>query len=520
MYRYVDTSELVKTNGKYIWKNNIGKHVRFIYDDISGDILIKDYNSKDILLTIVYENIEYYIAPSGLLDCTLGKMLGKTDRKYKWNIGDIIEYEDERFEVIDIKKYESGRTNYILKCLKCGNIRSTDEKSIISGIKYKTRCKKCSKNKFELSEDGTYWIGYTQNGDVFYFNGDSDTVNYIKSNTWRKLPQGYFQNNKGEKLHRVVLGITDKNIFVNHIGGNKYDNRKEKLSLSNCLDNSKEKKISSRNQTGIIGLMKRRDKYVGNIKINDISLYSKYKEKDEALIDLLIMQKHYGFRHNENLYYMIDNIDKKRIKEVIDNCERQLNKKRNDEIISKNKYELSEDGNYYWIYDDDLNKEINRFKISKEDLDKVLLGKWHIAYDKSNDSKLYVHGSIIVDGKRKTVKLHRYLMDLLDVKYKNYFIDHKNGDGLDNRKENLCITTPLGNGHKKNHKGYKIRNNINEKTYRVVRKIYGVKYDKTFKTIEEAEEYIKYLDNLIKENKPLWENKKELDEYLKNNIDK
>ena len=101
------------------------------------------------------------------------------------------------------------------------------------------------------------------------------------------------------------MGIDDKNIFVNHLGGRRWDNRKERLSISDDIDNSKEKKLGNGNKfSGIVGLLKRgKDRWVGNIKISDVSVYTKYKDKEEALIDLLIIQKHYGFRHNEDLYY-------------------------------------------------------------------------------------------------------------------------------------------------------------------------------------------------------------------------
>ena len=101
-----------------------------------------------------------------------------------------------------------------------------------------------SKNKFRLSDDGAYWIGVTQKGEEFWFDGNSEIIEYIKSYTWRKVSFGYIQNRKGDKLHRIVMGIDDVNIFVNHLGGKRWDNRKEKLSISDDIDNSKEKTIS------------------------------------------------------------------------------------------------------------------------------------------------------------------------------------------------------------------------------------------------------------------------------------
>lgn len=434
--------------------------------------------------------------------------MNKTD----YNIGDILHGKHEDFEIINIDKYKSGGKRFHIKCVVCGNVRTCDKKGIERVLLGSTICEKChsSKNIFKLSEDGTYWIGITQKGEEFYFNGENS--DYIKTYTWRKNKHNYFQNRKGEKLHRVVMGITDRNIFVNHKGGNRCDCRIEMLSISDSSDNAKEKSISKRNTSGIVGLFKRRNKgkYVGSIKINGVSIYSKYKERDEALIDLLIMQRHYGFRHNENLYYMLDNVSNERIKEVIDNCERQLNIKQNDKIASSNIYKLSNDGDFYWVIDDNGNK----FKISIESKSLVEKGKWHVATDNSNINKQYVHGTIIINGKRETVKLHRYIMNLLDIKYKLYFVDYKNGDSLDNRLDNLCITTPLGNGHKKCDNTIQVRNNKHSVTYRVRRIIYGKKFDKTFKTKEEAEKYLLEIEEYIQNNQPHWKTKEELDKYL------
>lgn len=424
------------------------------------------------------------------------------------------DYIDSKFIVTKIDNYESGTKRFELQCLKCKNKKTTDYKGVI----YCTKCNKCSLNEFRLSDDEKYWIGTTQRGDEFYFDGDEKTVEYIKSFTWRKTIQGYFQNSKGEKLHRVVMSVNDDNIFINHIGGNKNDCRKHMLSISDSLDNSKEKKPSKRNGTGIVGLMKRgrQDKYVGSIKINDLSIYSKYKEKDEAIIDLLIMQKHYGFRHNQHLYYLLEDIRSDRYNEVINNCERQLNKTTKHRICSGNRIEISEDGTYYWVYDDDNEKHNSRFKVSINDIELVKLGKWHISYDKDNSFKQYVHGAVVIDGKRKTIKLHRYLMGILDLKYKNWFVDHVNGDGLDNRRENLFITDAKGNGHKSGSKGYYERKE-RPGAYRVNMTLGGIRYDKTFYNEVDAIQFVKEKREYFFATRVQFQNKEELDKYLEYN---
>lgn len=460
--------------------------------------------NRSILHKIYYYDLIF----SNVININLKDFDSIKDRISKLNIGDIIG--GDEYEIIKLGRYKDGASKFIMKCLKCGAEKSTDYK----GVVYSTKCNKCSLNEFEISDDKEYWIGFTQNKECFLFSGDDNIIKYIKSHTWRKTTQGYFQNRKGEKIHRVVMGVTDRDIIVNHLGGDKADCRKDKLSISNSLDNSKEKRISSRNNSGIIGLMKRGKggKYVGNIKINDLSIYSTYKTRSEALLDLLIMQKHYGFRHNQDMFHLIDNISIDRYNEVISNCERQLNRKTKHTIKSDNSIELSECGNFYWCYDDDLEKEDNRFKISIEHKEYLDKGKWHVAEDK-NHTKKYIHGSIIINDKRKTVKLHRYLMGLLDVKYKNWFIDHVDGDGLNNTIENLIITDAKGNGHKIKGCGYYERSD-SKGIYRASGVLNGKKYDKTFYTEQEAIDYVSEKRKEFFETRLQFKTKLELDEYL------
>lgn len=459
--------DLILKSNKFIdWYKNKGNYVRFEYGDIKGKLLIKDVYKKGCNYRIIinYNNKDYDIGSSGLLNCDIGLFLKH------------INLSDELY-----KRWDSLRKQHI-------------------------------KTEFFLSEDKTYWIGKTLENDEFWFDGDEETIKYIKSFTWRKEGKGYIQNNKGDKLHRIVMGITDSNIFINHLGRNTCDNRRNMLSISNSLDNSREKKVSNSNHSGIVGLLKRGNKWVGNIKINDISIYSKYKEKDEALIDLLIMQKHYGFRHNEDKYYLLKNITEERIKEVIDNCERQLHKKRNDKICSSNKFELSDDGTYYNVYDE----KGESFKIDIESLEKVKQGIWHVAHDISNGN-ISVHGSIINNnGKRIVVKLHRYLLELLDKKYNKWFVVNDNQDRLDNRLNNLTITDSVGAGlSKKCEHGYQKRND----GYRVLITILGKKYRGQFKTKQEAIDFIKDKREYGFKNRLQFKTKEELDYYL-NNISK
>ena len=79
--------------GKFIdWERSINYIIKFIYDDIKGEVKIIDYfkkNNKNYL-KIKYNNNIYSISKSSFVNCSLGVILGTKNYKYKYNIGEII----------------------------------------------------------------------------------------------------------------------------------------------------------------------------------------------------------------------------------------------------------------------------------------------------------------------------------------------------------------------------------------------------------------------------------------------
>ena len=73
--------------------------------------------------------------------------------------------------------------------------------------------------------------------------------------------------------------------------------------------------------------------------------------------------------------------------------------------------------------------------ISDEDFEEISKYRWYLHPDLWNK---YVN----MKKDKKTVYLHRFLMNAK----KGQFVDHINGDGLDNRRENLRLCTNAQNG--------------------------------------------------------------------------
>jgi hypothetical protein len=73
--------------------------------------------------------------------------------------------------------------------------------------------------------------------------------------------------------------------------------------------------------------------------------------------------------------------------------------------------------------------------IDDDDYDEISKHKWHLY------SNRYAARSIRVDGKNIFILMHRVIMDAP----KHLEVDHINGNGLDNRKENMRLCTHLQN---------------------------------------------------------------------------
>lgn len=117
-------------------------------------------------------------------------------------------------------------------------------------------------------------------------------------------------------------------------------------------------------------------------------------------------------------------------------------------------------------------------KISVSDIEKVSKIKWFVLH---NEHTSYLTGWC--KGLKKRVPMHRYLFDFP----KGMLVDHINGDGLDNRRENIRLVSPSQNcmNCRKPDKGidmkdgrYRVRIQYNKKSV----------YLGAFKSIEEARE--------------------------------
>lgn len=150
----------------------------------------------------------------------------------------------------------------------------------------------------------------------------------------------------------------------------------------------------------------------------------------------------------------------------------------NETIYDKNEYVIYDDCAEIILKNKNL-KEIGRAKIDIEDVDKCKKYKWHLRKSHNNQYAI----SSFQNG--TNLHLHRLIMNYNG----NEDVDHINGNGLDNRKNNLRIVS-----HAKNM--------LNRKGIHGIKKVPSGKYQAciginykgiylgTFNTYEEAKEAI------------------------------
>lgn len=230
------------------------------------------------------------------------------------------------------KKSGKHKTRWLCQC-DCGNKKIVRGASLTSG-----RVKSCSclhkevsrklgkskkgicvkHNKYDL-ESFDYGVGYTSNGDSFYF--DKEDYDLIKDTNWyfggklenRKYICGKY-NGKEIRMHRLIMGALDSpNVVVDHIRVNSQnDNRKENLRITTQARNCCNRNISKNNTSGCTGVSfnKQNNKYAAYIRVNgrQVSLGNYIKLDDAINARKQAEDKYYGeYSFNNSNKEIIDN---------------------------------------------------------------------------------------------------------------------------------------------------------------------------------------------------------------------
>lgn len=146
--------------------------------------------------------------------------------------------------VVKTSNYLNSKTNKYPK--SCGHIAEI--------VKHQTKNGKT--NRYEFHDD--IGIGYTHDDRTFIF--DKEDFDKIKKYCWRIDTRGYVVANSKDgtnrtvSLHRIVMGVTDSDIYVDHKDWNTFYNRKENLRLATKSENNINIKRKSNNTSGYTGV--------------------------------------------------------------------------------------------------------------------------------------------------------------------------------------------------------------------------------------------------------------------------
>lgn len=170
-------------------------------------------------------------------------------------------------------------------CCICGNSNKTvnTDIGILCGkhyLQYIRYGKIKSRTKYDpnvIEEFSNYAIIYLYNkdGDIIAETLiDKEDIPKVINDKWCRDKNGYVKNSKQGYLHRILLGET--NLFIDHINGDKLDNRKRNLRICNNADNLKNRvKLPKNNTSGILGVRFREDrnKWYAEIQCNKEKIY-------------------------------------------------------------------------------------------------------------------------------------------------------------------------------------------------------------------------------------------------------
>lgn len=135
-------------------------------------------------------------------------------------------------------------------------------------------------------------------------------------------------------------------------------------------------------------------------------------------------------------------------------------------------------------------------EIDEDDLEKVSKYQWSQNVQSSSHT---IYGITHTGGKK--IHLHRLIMGLGDFKDDKRIVDHKDGNGLNNKKENLVICDTLYNSqsfrrhHGESNIGCVTIDNtmVRKKKWRAQIVINKIRHRKRFLTEQEAWDFIKDL---------------------------
>lgn len=212
-----------------------------------------------------------------------------------WVANDLKGQRFGRLIVMDrVENNKFGKSQWLCRCdcgknviVNAGGLKSGNTKSCgcLKRDGASHRFKKT--NRYEIKENMA--IIYTSNGKSFVI--DAEDLQMVLSISWNIGKTGYVSGHlpnggrKNVKLHRFIMGVTDRQICVDHINHDKSDNRKSNLRVCTYSQNNMNRYTGSSNSSGSTGVCwdNQHQRWRAFIGVNDRNIcLGFYKSFDEA----------------------------------------------------------------------------------------------------------------------------------------------------------------------------------------------------------------------------------------------
>ena len=336
-------------NERVDWKNSVGYKVKFIYNDIEGEIeIIKYYKNSNNMgyIEIKYNDTYLSIRTDVFLKCVIGELLGIYSKKYKYKNGDILENKYSKIEIlkqIRISQGEKSKKGYTYKCINCGDIDTIIENDYFKG----SGCKVCSGYKI-LKGYNDLWTTHPQFANLLKYTNKGYEISHGS-----KLSEIFVCPNCGYEKYYIISNITRRNFSCPQCGdGISYPNK----FIRSFFSQLNEEYIPEYSPKWAF------IKHNNNPKLNGKKRYDNYLSNKNEVWEV------HGLQHYEEGFSKIS-------KSIRTLKEEQENDKIKKELAEQNGYKYiivdARESNIEYIKNSLLNlPEIKRYDISKVDWNK------------------------------------------------------------------------------------------------------------------------------------------------------
>lgn len=156
-------------------------------------------------------------------------------------------------------------------------------------------------NEYRIEDNTIVVLLKDGKGERYEVYADYEDYPIMSQHTWNRNPgNGYIQSklrlgrteNKTVYMHRLIMGVSGHKTYVDHINGNKLDNRKENLRICTPSQNGHNKHFQGGKIIGVTKVI--RSYWEARIQVNKIPRVKAFKTYEEALAQRRAWEKEFN----------------------------------------------------------------------------------------------------------------------------------------------------------------------------------------------------------------------------------